>query len=178
MAMNWRGKLLLTLAGIAVTAWPNGLGFLNARPGPAQKSGTGSPQAFDVASVKVDRSFRASSSTAFGPGGSFTARGATLRGVIQEAYRVKDDRLVGGPDWTGNERYDMVAKPEKPVSDEQARSMLQALLADRFRLTVHRETRQLPVYELIVGNSGPKLKEAVDSNCVPPPSGPPSGPLP
>lgn len=175
MTMNWRGKLLVTAAGIAVAAWPIGLGLLNAGLGLAQTSGTESPQAFDVASVKVDLSFSDSSSTSFGPGGSFTARGATLRGVIQEAYQVKDARLVGGPDWAGNERYDIVAKPDKPVTDEQARSMLQALLADRFRLKVHRETRQLPVYELTVGNNGPKLKEASDSNCDAPPSEAPSG---
>lgn len=178
MAMNWRGKLLVMVAGIAGTACPIRLDLLNARLGLAQTSGTGNPQAFDVASVKVDRSFSDSSSTSFGPGGSFTARGATLRGVIQEAYQVKDERLVGGPDWVGNERYDIVAKPEEPVSDEQARSMLQALLADRFHLKVHREARQLPVYELTVAKNGPKLKEASDSKCVAPPSGPPSGPPP
>jgi hypothetical protein len=89
MAMNWRGKLLVMVAGIAVATWPMGLGLLNARLGLAQTLGTGSPQAFDVASVKVDRSFSDSSSTSFGPGGSFTARGATLRGVIQEATKSK-----------------------------------------------------------------------------------------
>jgi uncharacterized protein (TIGR03435 family) len=51
--------------------------------------------------------------------------------------------------------------------------MLQALLTGRFRLKVHRETRQLPVYGLTMGNSGPKLKEASESYCVAPPSGPP-----
>lgn len=78
------------------------------------------------------------------PAAGFTARNATLRGVIQEAYDLKDDGLLGGPDWVGSERYDINAKPESPVSDERARSMLQTLLVDRFQLKVHHETRLLP----------------------------------
>jgi uncharacterized protein (TIGR03435 family) len=112
------------------------------------------------------------------PAAGFTARNATLRGVIQEAYDLKDDGLLGGPDWVGSERYDINAKPESPVSDERARSMLQTLLVDRFQLKVHHETRLLPVYALTVGKDGPKLKEGADSNGVMRPSGPPSGPPP
>ncbi len=133
---------------------------------------------FDVASVKLNRSAADSSSTGFGRGGTFTARNATVRGLIEEAYVLKDDRLFGGPDWVGTAGYDVNAKPEAPVDVERARAMLQALLADRFHLKVHSETREVPVYALTIGKGGAKLKEAVDSNCVTPPSGPPTGPPP
>lgn len=56
----------------------------------------------------------------------------------------------------------MRAKPESPASEDQLKLMLQTLLADRFRLVLHRETKQLPVYELIVAKGGPKLKESAE----------------
>jgi uncharacterized protein (TIGR03435 family) len=156
-----------------------GIGMLNAPLSLAQAPDSGGPsQSFDAASIKLDRSATDFSSTAFSRGGSFTARAATVRGLIEEAYRLKDDRLVGGPDWVGSETYDIIAKPEKPVNNEQARLMLQTLLADRFHLKVHHEARELPMYALTTGKSGAKLKEAVDSNCIPAPSGPPTGPPP
>jgi uncharacterized protein (TIGR03435 family) len=166
------------IVGISVIPGLIALGFLYTSPGHTQTLAVADPGTFDVASVKLNKSAADSSSTTFAPGGMFTAHNATLRGVIQEAYDLKDDRLLGGPDWVGSERYDIDAKSESPVSNERALSMLQALLADRFQLKVHHETIQLPVYALTVGKNGPKLKEGADSNCVVRPSGPPSGPPP
>jgi hypothetical protein len=100
------------IVGITVIAGLIVLGFLYTRPGHAQTPAVAGPQEFDIASVKLNKSAADSSSTAFARGGAFTARNATLRGVIQEAYDLKDDRLLGGPDWVGYERYDIIAKPE------------------------------------------------------------------
>jgi uncharacterized protein (TIGR03435 family) len=169
-SLNRQGKLLFAVAA--------SFGLLYPRLFQAQTLPDAGTPAFDVASVKLNRSFGDTSSTVFARNGAFTARNATLRGVIQEAYDLKDDRLLGGPDWVGSEKYDITAKPESPVSRERALSMLQVLLANRFQLKVHRETRERPVYALTVDKSGAQLKEAVDSNCGAPPSGPPSGPPP
>jgi uncharacterized protein (TIGR03435 family) len=170
--LNWQGRRLLVIALVAASSFVHPP-HLQAQALPVER-----PPAFDVASVKLNRSADDSSSSAFASGGAFNARNATVRGVIQEAYQLKDGNLLGVPGWADSERYDIAAKPESPVSTEQAHSMLQTLLADRFLLKVHRETREVPVYALTVGNRGAKLKEAVDSNCVAPPSGPPSGPPP
>jgi uncharacterized protein (TIGR03435 family) len=84
----------------------------------------------------------------------------TLRALIALAYRVRDDQ-VSGPDWMGRgaERWDIVAKLPEGASTGQAPEMLQALLAERFKLTLHREHAERDVYALVVGKNGPKLKE-------------------
>jgi uncharacterized protein (TIGR03435 family) len=128
--------------------------------------------------VKLNKSGDPSSGTAFSHGGAFTAKNAAVRGLIQEAYRLKDDRILGGPGWLDAERYDIIAKPSAPVSDDEGRIMLQTLLADRFHFQAHRETREFRAYALSIAKNGLKIKEATDSNCVPAPVGLPSGPKP
>jgi uncharacterized protein (TIGR03435 family) len=77
------------------------------------------------------------------------------------AYCVKHYQL-SGPDWIVNygstDRYDIVAKAAGPVASEQLQRMLGPLLADRFHLAFHRETRELPVFALVVAKDGPKFK--------------------
>jgi uncharacterized protein (TIGR03435 family) len=88
-----------------------------------------------------------------------------------EGFGLDDGRVVGAPSWTTSERYDVDAKIDRPVADAlwklkqeprtlQSQQMLQALLAERFKLTVHRESKELPVYALSVGKNGPKFREA------------------
>ena len=100
----------------------------------------------------------------------FTATGVTLQGLIREAYEVEDNQISGAPAWLDSERYDIEAKADKSVADElqklsfdqrlvEYRRMLQALLGDRFQLTLHRETKELPVYALVIAKKGPKLQE-------------------
>ncbi len=89
----------------------------------------------------------------------------TLSGLVTLAYNVTADQVSGGPGWAqiqGGDMYDIVAKAEGPGAPTmtQAREMLRNLLADRFRLAVHSETKDLPVFELIVGKNGSKLKES------------------
>ncbi len=83
----------------------------------------------------------------------------TLKTLLQNAYDVKDFQ-ISGPAWLGMERYDIQATMPPETTKEQFRVMLQNLLAERFKMTVHRETKELPMYSMIVGKNGPKLKES------------------
>lgn len=76
--------------------------------------------------------------------------------------------LKGGPSWIGSDRYTINAKAEgTPSGDTMSGPMLQALLEDRFKLKIHRETKEIPVYELTVAKGGPKLKPFKEGSCVP-----------
>src|SRR5262245_21633878 len=136
--------------------------------------------AFEVVSVKPNASGDANSTSIVQPGARYTATNATLRTLIKTAYQVHDDQIVGGPGWMSTERFDLVARGAgNPTTTEfitQARLMLRAALTDRFRLALHRETRDIPVYALMLasrdGRFGPQFRRA-DEKC----SGP-GAPLP
>jgi len=81
-----------------------------------------------------------------------------LKALIMVAYRIKPDQVVGGPEWVSTDPYDMNAKAERPSSIEELHVMLQDLLAERFKLRFHRETKELPIYALTVEKDGPKLQ--------------------
>ncbi len=83
----------------------------------------------------------------------------SLRDCIRVAYRVKDFQ-VQGPDWIGSARFDITAKLPDGSSKDQIPEMLQSLLADRFKLALHRETKEHPIYALVVAKGGPKLTPA------------------
>jgi uncharacterized protein (TIGR03435 family) len=83
----------------------------------------------------------------------------SLADLIQTAYKVKRYQ-VSGPDWMSQQRFDILAKMPEGATKEQVPEMLQGLLADRFKLTFHKETREHSVYGLVVGKGGPKLKES------------------
>jgi uncharacterized protein (TIGR03435 family) len=83
----------------------------------------------------------------------------SLADLIRTAYRVKAYQL-SGPDWMSSQRYDVLAKMPEGVSKDKVPEMLQALLAERFKLTVHHTTKEEQVFALVVGKNGPKLKEA------------------
>jgi len=113
---------------------------------------------FEVASIKPHRPepgpFR--SSTSFETGGiHFT--NVNLKGCIRAAYGVQPNRILGGPDWLTSERYDIVAKAASFVPKARLMLMLQTLLEDRFQLKLHRETKELPIYALVVAKNGAKI---------------------
>ena len=130
------------------------------------------PLAFEVASVKPNKSEdHRRGGMQSTPGGRFSATNIPLYALITVAYNLpfQSNRLSGGPEWIRTERFDIEAKaPEGAFAaettgkarDEKMRLMLQTLLADRFRLTIRRDTKELPVYALVVGKNGPKLKKA------------------
>ncbi len=94
----------------------------------------------------------------------------SLKDCIRTAYRVKDFQ-VQGPDWIESTRFDIVAKLPADSTKDQIPEMLQTLLADRFKLTLHRETKEHAIYALIVGKGGPKLKPAEVQTREGPPAG-------
>jgi len=83
----------------------------------------------------------------------------TLKDLITVAYKVKTYQITG-PDWLGTQHFDIVARLPEGSSKDDAPKMLQALLEDRFKLKVHRETQEHPVTALVVGKGGPKMKES------------------
>jgi uncharacterized protein (TIGR03435 family) len=109
------------------------------------------------------------------PGGRVTFTNMPARTIIRIAYAEGQDmefpnsRLIGGPGWLDSESFDIIAKAEDNPSPEQRRQMVKTLLADRFKLRVHTETRYLPIYALVVaGNNrsfGPKLVKS-DVDCA------------
>ncbi len=91
------------------------------------------------------------------PGGRFTARATTIEFLLEWAYGIQPAQHSGGPSWLTSERYDIIAKAEKPVSDDEIRLMVRTLLADRFRLKLHHERRELSAYSITVGKTAPRL---------------------
>lgn len=144
-------KPLIMGAAILISAW---LPCLAQAP-------AGAP-AFEVASVKVSQlngmggeGGRKANLTA--EPGSLNIRNLTFRSCVSWAYHLKDYQVTG-PGWIENERYDIVAKAGTPAKEDDLRKMLQTLLAERFKLACHRETRELPVYILSVDKGGLKMK--------------------
>jgi uncharacterized protein (TIGR03435 family) len=122
---------------------------------------------FEIASVKPTASADGRSLLQALPG-RLTMTNLTLRRLILIAYGVQDYQLSGDSPWTGSEHYDVQAKADGETSVQQMEGpMLRTLLEDRFRMRLHRETRQLPVYELVLVNGGAKLPPSKDGSCTP-----------
>jgi uncharacterized protein (TIGR03435 family) len=115
------------------------------------------PSAFEVASVKPNRSGDQHITVHVQPGGRFNATNITLRLLIRNAYRVQDFLISGGPNWLNSEHFDILAKAKGNPSPDEFSVMMRALLADRFKLLVHTETRERPVYALVLARSDEKL---------------------
>ena len=145
-------------------------------------------QEFDAVSIKPSdpHDFRVSMRDMPGQA-NYT--GVTVKTLIQQAYQVRDFEVVGGPKWIESNRYDIVARPPAggpalpsdptTFTDQQREThrnlraaMVRAMLADRFRLKTHKETRDLPIYVLTVAKGGPKLKVSNGVNASDPDLGP------
>jgi uncharacterized protein (TIGR03435 family) len=111
---------------------------------------------FDVASVKSNKSGPNMMSMRTLPT-SFNVTNMPLRTLIVQAYRVSGYQLTGGPGWLDSERYDIVAKAPEGARPDQTPLMLRGLLAERFKLKVHGETRDTPIYALVLARSDGKL---------------------
>jgi len=137
---------------------------------------TGNPPSFDIADVHASPS--STNPRTFAPAfraGRYEIRQANMVELIRTAYYVEFDNVVGGPSWLEADRFDVDAKTAPSTPPETARLMLQTLLADRFKLAIHKETRSMPAFVLTVGKGKPKMKEADGSGetgCRPqPPNG-------
>jgi uncharacterized protein (TIGR03435 family) len=119
---------------------------------------------FDVATVKKNKSGSGMMSISMKPDG-FACENIPLQTLIAQAYGIKQDLISGGPAWVTSEGFDINAKVAGPdvatyakLTQAERQSMLQALLADRFHLKLHRETKILPIYELVIAKGGARLK--------------------
>jgi uncharacterized protein (TIGR03435 family) len=133
---------------------------------------------FEVASVKPNQSGSQFSSTNTNDG-LFRAKNVTLRELILESFRLLDFQLAAGPDWISAERFDIEAKAESGAippagtpAENAARAeiqakMMQSLLEDRFQLRSHRETKELPIFTLVLARDGPKLQPTIEGRPGP-----------
>jgi uncharacterized protein (TIGR03435 family) len=146
--------------------------------------------AFEVVSIKPNHAGQGVMMRR-SPGGKLSASNITVKFLLQEAYGVKESQISGGPGWIDSEHYDIEAKPDDAFADAQRklsrderiaqdRLMLQGMLADRFKLTLHHDTKEMEVYALVVAKNGPKLHEAAvpPADAAPPELPKPGGPLP
>ena len=140
----------------------------------------GAKPSFEVATVKPSASNDNRIAIMGEPGGRFRVTNATLKMVMAVAYRVRDFQILGGPAWTGTDRWNIEGKAEEgsvpqismpldPTVPNPLMVMVQSLLEDRFQLKLHRETRELPVYELFTAKGGFKMKLSADQSPIVPP---------
>jgi uncharacterized protein (TIGR03435 family) len=124
--------------------------------------------AFDVVSIRRTDPNDTRPGVDFGaqPGGRLVARNNAVSNFITNAYGIPNYLLVGGPEWMRTDRYDMQAKADGEPSRAEVMQMLQTLLAERFQLRVHRETREMPAYVLTVARGGSKLTPSKDGGCM------------
>ena len=151
------------LIGTLIVASLPGMPLFAAAQGPNQ------PVVFEVAAVRQNNSGQTFNTIENElPGGRYTATNVPLRSLIREAYGISENQLVDAPSWTRTERFDIDAKlerepPEVPDGELGERQFaLQSLLARHFQLVVHRETREFPLYALVMARAdrrpGPMLK--------------------
>jgi uncharacterized protein (TIGR03435 family) len=124
---------------------------------------------FDVVSIRrnVTGKQQGSGLAAPQPGGRFVGLGVTLQRLVGEAYEGEAQEVLGAPPWAGRDRFDVNARAEGNPTVAQIRRMLRPMLADRFKLVVHTETREMPVYTLTRARAdrlGPKLQRS-DAKC-------------
>jgi uncharacterized protein (TIGR03435 family) len=167
-----------------LAAVPIALGLLIATPSPAQSQKqitTANAPTYEYEAATIEPSKGPGPYNKIGvwdePDG-FNAWYVTPQQIISIAYGVERFRILGGPGWLPSERFDIEAKMDASVAealrklspDQRSKTweqMLQALLADRLKLVVHRETKELPVYNLVVAKGGPKLQEAKPGDTYP-----------
>jgi uncharacterized protein (TIGR03435 family) len=121
---------------------------------------------FEVASVKPNQGSSGNSTWGLLPSGRVVATNSSLRQLIVNAYDVTHDRLLGGPDWIGSDRFDVLAVATAGTSESTMLTMLQMLLADRFKLVLRREARETAVYSLVIArNDGRSDKALLPVDC-------------
>jgi uncharacterized protein (TIGR03435 family) len=124
---------------------------------------------FEVASIKLNKSGDLRAMMLPPRGGRFTATNIPFQFLLTLAFKIKDFQLTGAPAWVSSERYDIEAKAAGNPSLGEVDKMVQALLEDRLQFKFHRETKELPIYALVVAKAG-KLHPA-EGECGPRPDG-------
>jgi uncharacterized protein (TIGR03435 family) len=155
---------LVVFTGLAVRGAAQGAGPQAAAP----QAGAEPLPAFEVASVRVNTTAQMNRLFRPQPGGRFEATNMRLRDLVQFAYQVRNFQIEGGPDWMDTTSFDIVAKAPGEVTAPMPGGapspyalMMRSLLADRFKLVVHQETKEVPIYVLALaradGRLGPEL---------------------
>jgi uncharacterized protein (TIGR03435 family) len=108
---------------------------------------------FEVASIKRNVSGDLGRYLKPAPG-RVTVSNMTVKDLLTIAYQVRDFQISGGPGWVNSDHYDIEAKTDGNAAPTQVQQMIRALLEDRFKLKVHRETKELPIYVLTVAKTG------------------------
>jgi uncharacterized protein (TIGR03435 family) len=164
-------RLTVILAGLMLAA-PCTVAQQNAGAMPDPCAAT-DRASFDTVSVRPSDPAATASTMRVSPSGIAT-EGTKLLALIAAAYELRDFQILGGPDWMASDRFDVTAKYDAPpdlskLDDAGRKAWIQrltqsrqSLLADRFHLKCHMETRQLTVYELVVAKGGPKFQETKD----------------
>lgn len=182
VALSFSRKLVLSAASVLLLATPLGFGVLRGQAASSSTANSSQASTPDLPKYEVATIKPSTSSSADGRSPMrlmMTPDGTSLQGVpvqllLQQAFGVERDRIVGAPAWVKSNRYDIEAKVapgEAPKMEkqklEQRREMLLPLLAERFNLKYHHETRELPMYTLVVAKGGPKLTESKPEDAIP-----------
>ena len=120
---------------------------------------------FEVASIKRNVSGDLGRYIKPAPG-RVTVSNMTVKDLLTIAFQVRDFQISGGPGWVNSDHYDIEAKTGGIAAPKQVQQMLQTLVEDRFKLRVHRETKELPIYELAVAKGGLKIQPAKEGSCL------------
>jgi uncharacterized protein (TIGR03435 family) len=114
---------------------------------------------FEVASIKPNHSADGRSTFMMAPGGRMVATNVPVKMLILMAFELRDNQLSGLPGWADSDRFDITAKPEdgSGIKPDDTHAMIRALLMDRFKLTFHKETKEMPIFALVAGKGGSKL---------------------
>ena len=163
---RWR-KLLIVAAGGITFAGPMVAGGVNATRLRAQSPASTKPPAFEVASIKPNKSGDGRIGSMVQPGGRFTATNVTLGLLLGQAYRLQGGRgggpgganpqILNAPGWVNSDRFDIVAKADANMTPDQFPELLKSLLVERFKLAAHTESREFQVFALVLARSDGKL---------------------
>ncbi len=165
-------KILLASVALFTIAGPIAVGVLHLPRIQAQQT---KPLEFEVATIKPSDPNAKGRMINIQPGGVLKATNMTLKRLIAMSHHVLESQIIGGPGWIGTEPFDILAKPGQSSAaidprgmndaqrlefERQFQERLRSLLADRFQLKTKPETREMPVYILVVAKGGPKLTPA------------------
>jgi uncharacterized protein (TIGR03435 family) len=117
--------------------------------------------AFEAASVKVSSGEQVRMRR---EPGRLAITNFSLRAMVRYAYDVQENQISGGPAWFDSDRWDIVATAGREITEPERRRMLQTLLDERFKMTIRHESKELPVYALVVAKGGPKLTPGAAGN--------------
>lgn len=177
-------RLLLIASALAAIALPFGIGVWTAPPALAQSTTSAAePPHFEVASIKPAAPDQRGMFIRPGPNGGINISNLPLKEMITLAWKVQPFQVSGGPAWIESLHWDITATGNHRLNPDEIPLMVQSLLVDRFQLKIHHESKDLPVYALVLANKdgklGPELKVTKEGSCTPfDPSKPPPPPPP